>query len=195
MKRNLIALAFAIGLGAAMSAKADNNTFISLGADTAPDVIIQWNGTGFSVLYNQNNGPFDRIEDTYIGVENTSANGILTSINLTGNSSIGIFAFDGDGQSAYTGVSHDSSGYAGPGTSFSGITTDIHGLLNIGTVNFLGTGLLPGQESWFTLEDNINSPTSGGGGLIVSVPDGGSTMMLLGSAVCGLGMLRRRFAK
>jgi hypothetical protein len=179
MKKSAIMLAAVIGMGAAMSASA----FPSLGADTAPDVIINWNGTTATVLFNQNNGPYDSIEDTYIGVNNNSSTA-LNSLTLTGN---GIFGFDGDGQAAYTGNYYDLSGYAGPNTSFTIFNN------NSGIVNFIG-GLAAGQSAWFTLEENINGQSTGsGGGFTVGVPDGGSTMLLLSGVLAGIGALRRRF--
>ena len=85
------------------------------------------------------------------------------------------------------------------------------------TVNLFGTGLdvsdfaeksLSGDPNVYFAVDILSGVTGNTGWvgapnqfLTVNpltptpVPDGGSTMMLLGSAVLGLGMLRRRFGK
>jgi len=166
--------------------------FPSIGNDTlGPDVMITFNGTTLTTAYNvHGQGPYDGIEDTYVGVTNNSSTTLL-GFSLAGSN---IFGFDGDGQSAYTHVSYDASGYAGPGTSFT-ITNN-----NLGFVNFLNGGLAPGQTAWFTLEETLSTSNpitagGGGGGGITTVPDAGSSFALLSSSVFALGMLRRRFGK
>jgi hypothetical protein len=99
-------------------------------------------------------GPFEGDEDSLVGVFNNSA-GTLNSLTLTGS---GIFGFDSDGlcsgtiiapPGTYTppaGCPFGSTGYEGPNTSFSIVDADN------GTVNFLPSGLAPGETAYFSLE-------------------------------------------
>jgi N-acetylmuramoyl-L-alanine amidase len=82
-----------------------------------------------------NIGPYDGAEDTLVGVQNLSGATVF-GISLTGND---IFGFDGDGAGS------GSTGYEGPGTSFSIIDA------NTGTVNF-DNGLDNNGFLWFSLE-------------------------------------------
>jgi hypothetical protein len=127
---------------------------------------------------------YDSSEDTYVGVVNNYA-GTLQSLTLTGSD---IFGFDSDGIQTYGSPVTGTTGYEGPGTSFT-ITNN-----NLGVVNFTGgSGLGSGQQAYFSLEE---APTVSGLGVqsITTVPDGGSTLAMFGATVCALGALRRRFA-
>ena len=119
--------------------------------------------------------PYDGVEDILVGIQNNSSS-TVTSLALS--SSTEIFAFDGDGAGepgtgclATTGNPHPcisggpfgSTGYEGPGTSFSGISNDDKS----GTVNF---SLASGQHAWFSLEGSPSSIVSGGG----IIPGGGT---------------------
>ncbi|MEI6463539.1 MAG: hypothetical protein WCQ89_02370 [Verrucomicrobiota bacterium] len=151
-----------------------------------PNVQITVNANStVTVAFDASEGPYDGIEDSYVKVVNNSGSR-LNSLTLTGAN---IFGFDGDGQAAYTGTSYDSSGYAGPNTSFNIVNA------NSGTVVFAG-GLNGGATAWFTLEENL---TGSSGNLSVTgtnrAPDTGSTWLLLGGAIVCLGAIRRRFSK
>ena len=84
-----------------------------------------------------------------MGFLNNSKDLAVSNISLTGP---GIFGFDGDGLSSYTGVTYAPDGYAGPNTSFT-ITN-----ANNGFVNFTNP-IQPGQGAYFSLE---NAPSAGG---------------------------------
>ena len=205
MKIKYTLLAAVIGMGAAMSASAFSWT--GFGADTlGPQYIITWDGTSFNII----NGPglaqgaYDGVEDTYFGVENLSTSQTLNSVNLT--SALQIFFFDGDGIDTYGAIkvasNPDISGYGGPITYFTGVNGAFDAFGNAtgvgsytsGTANFFG-GIAPGGSTYFSLEENTGLNGGSGSGVTVGgVPDGGSTMLLLGSALAGLGALRRRFA-
>jgi hypothetical protein len=99
--------------------------------------------------------PFDGVEDTLVGVQNNSA-GTLLSLTLSG---AGIFGFDADGLCSGVNSSGGAgfvpppaacpfgpTGYEGPGTSFSIVDA------NNGTVLFAGSGVGPGQSTYFSLE-------------------------------------------
>ena len=181
-----IAMAAALGLTVATSAKA----WTGYGNDTlGPEVFLTYNGTSISVsVASPDQGPYDGVEDTYIGVINNSSK-TLNSINLNGGTQ-SIFGFDGDGIDTYgsPGNAMDTTGYGGPQGYFTGIVG------NTGTINFIG-GVPAGGTTYFSLEEPIASAigSGSGGGLTGGVPDAGSTMALLGSALVGLGALRRRF--
>ncbi|MGH8122272.1 MAG: LPXTG cell wall anchor domain-containing protein [Rudaea sp.] len=102
-----------------------------------------------------NNGPYDSLEDTLVGVVNNSG-GPVSSFALT--STVDIFGFDGDGpctgsgfSPAATGCSTDPSGYGGPGVFFSGI----NGAATSGTVGF-SPSLANGDTTWFALEGALD---------------------------------------
>ena len=65
---------------------------------------------------------------------------------------------------------------------------------NNGTALWYGLGITPGGTDYFSLEE---SPSIGGATfnnvVITPAADGGSSAVLLGGAVLGLGLLRRRF--
>lgn len=134
----------------------------ALGLDTSCARLIDIESSGATVLTDSTQGPYEGVEDNLIGVQNNS--GItINSLPLTGSTTPAIFAFDGDGACANPnptsglpgfgdGCPFDSTGYAGPGTSFSGISAD----KNSGTVNFSG-GLASGKSAWFTLEGPVTA--------------------------------------
>ena len=135
-------------------------------------IVINPDGTA-TVVSDPSVGPYDGADDTLIGVQNNSGSPLRT-LRLTGfGNGGGAFGFDGDGICAGffahtpAGCSFGSTGYEGPGTSFSNISPD----LRTGNVNFsanangCGFGLPPGQSAYFSLESAVNSSS-----LTLSVP-------------------------
>jgi hypothetical protein len=196
-----VALTAVIGMAFATVAQAVfvpiGTAFPVVGHDSEPGYVITWDGTSATVTHTAIAGvpigPYDGSDDTYIAVKNTSPGGALSSMTLSAPIVAGneIFAFDSDGgeSTAYlnTHNTYGPTGYEGPGTSFSGISAD----KTTGTVNFTG-GLGAGEEAYFFLETDIASAV-GNGTFIPTVPDGGSTLMLLGGVLAGLASIRRRF--
>ncbi len=176
MKKILIASAALAALAYAGSASAA--LFPAIGADSQPGTIITYaaNGSVGSVATGQ--GPYDRIEDSYIGVTNNSKKTQFT-LNLTSSQNIGGFDGDGISNSFYgaPGNIFDTSQYGGP---------DIFFTNNLGTsltVNFIG-GLAPGASTYFSLEEKV-APNS------LGVPEPATwAMMLMG--FFGMGALVRR---
>jgi hypothetical protein len=183
-------LAF-LGLGASTASAQFPGvpTYNTLG----PEFIITWNASGsfttaLNPVYNGTDytgiglgskndpGPYDGVEDTYIGVVNNNA-GTLMSLAV---GSPGAYGFDGDGACSAIGcTSPDPNGYGGPGVTFTILDTD-HGI-----VNFAG-GIAPGQTAWFSLEEAVSLNT-----IVVGVPEPSTwAMMLLGFV--GLGFLAHR---
>ncbi|MHB8511957.1 MAG: choice-of-anchor P family protein [Actinomycetota bacterium] len=121
-----------------------------VGADTSCELLIVFNADGSVGTYdNPALGPYDGIEDTLIGVENdTSAP--ISSVNLT--STTDAFGFDGDGLCSYAvpGCPFGTTGYEGPGTSFTNISSNA----TSGTLNFTG-GLAAGSHTYFSLEEHV----------------------------------------
>jgi hypothetical protein len=121
------------------------------GASPTPSIIITFDAKGTVSVVNTGVGPYDSIEDTYIGVVNNSKKAV-PSIRVGAPSSSDIFGFDGDGIQTYGSPappSGGSTGYEGPDNFFSNITDN--GTTMTGTVNFIG-GLAAGQQTYFSLE-------------------------------------------
>ena len=130
-------------------------------------LVFQSDGT-VSVLSDPGSGnPYDGADDTEVGVLN-DAGVAIPNVTLTSGSDI--FGFDGDGicSGAFSGTPagcpFDTTGYAGPGISYSGINA----AKTTGVVNFAesctentaascsaSSGLNAGATAFFSLEENL----------------------------------------
>jgi RHS repeat-associated protein len=132
----------------------------AIGADTSCGVLVELTDTGTQLYTDSTQPPFDNVEDTLIGVVNSSG-ATITSLALSSNTDL--FGFDGDGLCTQfprpSGCPFGPTGYEGPGTSFSNINPGRTG----GFVNF-SPGLVPGQTAYFSLEEALTSATVFGGG-------------------------------
>jgi hypothetical protein len=181
MMRFLIALAGALVFFTGPPVRADafpgfpGQNYPSVGADRHPRVLIDF-GPGNSVNFFQDSsqGPYDGVEDTYIGIRNHSGAPVLNFV-LVGTQAI--FSFDGDGIDTYgqPGNSFDRTGYGGPRVFF----TNINGAQNTGTVNIVN-GLNDGDFTFFSLELQPSSADLG------IVPEPGSLTI---AGVTALGLL------
>ena len=130
-------------------------------------LVFQSDGT-VSVLSDPNSGnPYDGADDTEVGVLNEAGVAIP---NVTLTSGADIFGFDGDGicSGAFSGTPagcpFDTTGYGGPGISYSGINAaKTSGVVNFAescTGNTASTcspsaGLNNGASAFFSLEENV----------------------------------------
>ena len=168
-----------------------------VGLDTGCGILITITGasggatTAFTVIAasSPTQPPYDGIEDTLVGVLNSSS---VTVDTLALSSTTNLFGFDGDGPctvSPNPGNCNalDPSGYGGPNVTFSGINS----AGTAGTVNFTG-GLPAGGARWFGLEESLTpSQILPGTPGTPGVPEPGS-MALLGSGLAGLLLYTRR---
>lgn len=132
----------------------------AVGYDTSCGLLIVVDDNGATVYGDPTQGPFDGVEDTLIGVRNSSSH-TLGHLNLSSNTDL--FGFDNDGlcsvSPAPSGCPFGATGYEGPGTSFSNISSTYNG----GTVDFAG-GIPPGGTAYFSLEESLDSATLVTGG-------------------------------
>jgi hypothetical protein len=196
-------LACGAAAAALIGASAAHAAYPSVGNDTlGPQYIISITGGGASIIHGPGfaQGAFDGIEDTYIGVENTSGR-TVGFLDLTGS---GIFGFDNDGLCRYNSGACSpvdpfnangnafGDGYAG-GNTHGFVDTYFSNIVNSnqGRVNFSG-GLGSGQSAFFSLEEALSGAnvqiTQVGG-----VPEPATwAMMLLGFFGLGATLRRRR---
>jgi RHS repeat-associated protein len=121
-----------------------------VGADSGCALLIDVTPSNIYLYSDPNQPPFDHVEDTLVGVANESYQ-TLGGLALT--SSTNLFGFDGDGLCMYVACNYPHpTGYEGPNTSFSDISSDE----SSGVVNF-PAGLGPnGQTTYFSLEEALS---------------------------------------
>jgi hypothetical protein len=178
-------------LAASISSAALITQCPAVGLDTGCGILITITGasggvtTAFTVVAASapTQPPYDGIEDTLVGVLNTSGV-VVNTIALS--SPVGIFAFDGDGPCTVAPNpgncnTAEPSGYAGPNVTFSGINA----AGTSGTVNFTG-GLAANGSAWFGLEQALTASQ-----ITPGIPEPGS-IALLGSGLTALLLYARR---
>ncbi len=163
-------------------------------------VVITLTDSG-ATLQNLSSQTYDGSDDVEVGLINSSST-TQTSFTLSGSGNGGgLFAFDGDGigngnyLDANTGLPtvgnpSDTTGYAGPGVTYSNITSN----RTSGQVDF---SLAPGASTYFSLESSPDSISQGGGISIgggggggTSIPEPASALLLL-AGLSSLGLIKQ----
>jgi hypothetical protein len=146
-------------------------------------VLIEITDTGTNVFDDPSQGPYDGIEDTLIGVVNSSGKPVSS---LALSSDTDLFGFDSDGLCDVlphpSGCPFGPTGYEGPKTSFSNITPDASG----GVVNFTGD-LAVGESATLTYSVTARTPATGDKimiSLITSDAAGSNCPAASGAAAC-----------
>jgi Domain of unknown function (DUF6531) len=127
----------------------------AVGPDTSCGDLIQLTDSGIAVIADPTQGPYDGADDTLVGVVNNSSEAVGALAIETDTDAFG-FGFDGDGICSGVvtpspgGCPFGSTGYEGPGTSFTGITAD----KTSGTLAFAAP-LAPGASAYFSLEEAL----------------------------------------
>jgi hypothetical protein len=187
----IIAASAALMASSASAASCNNAAACpAIGLDSGPGIILNVGPGGAVTVTVTGQGPYDGVEDTYIGVNNNTGAPLSSITGI--HSTLQAFGFDGDGIGTYAAVGSNttdtSSGkYGGPNAYFTNISLD----LMSGDVNFIKPIGIGGSDI-FSLEENIAA--AGGGGITVGVPEPSTwAMMLLG--FLGLGFLGYRKSK
>ena len=140
---------------AAPTPSAPFNECPAVGYDTSCGMLVNVTGSQIQILQDSSQGAFDGGDDTLIGVVNNSGT-TVNSVSLSANTDA--FGFDGDGLcSGYSPGPTDCygpTGYEGPNTGFSNVSTDARS----GTITFTG-GLAPGDTAYFALEEALDPTT------------------------------------
>ena len=161
-------------------------------------VVITLTDNG-ATLQSLSSQTYDGSDDVEVGLINNSST-TQTSFTLSGTGNGGgLFAFDGDGISNYIdantgaltiGNPNDTSGYGGPGVTFSNFNSN----RTSGEVDF---SLAPGESTYFSLESSPDSISAGGGisiggggGSGTAVPEPASALLLL-AGLSSLGLIKQ----
>jgi hypothetical protein len=127
----------------------------SIGADTSCALLVYANSAGQLGIAGDPTQPPYFTEDTLVGVRNESSQP-LSAIPLASTTGKSLFEFDEDGlctvPNAPVGCPFGSTGYEGPGVSFTAIRADYKG----GTVQF-SPPIPPGGHSYFSLEEALST--------------------------------------
>ena len=156
-------------------------------------VTVTLNGNGFVETGFDGSFGFNLIGDPTISVTPPSGWSLLSTTAGDPNAHPPQYSFDGFGQFNYVLVCDSCNGGSNP--YYGTLTFDVIAAgLNIGSFAELSS-IPPGDTQAYFVADIIGTNGNTGPVGATGVPDGGSTVTLLGSVLLGIGMLRRRFSK
>jgi hypothetical protein len=184
--RTLLGLSLALVLSTSAPALADNFLGVNwptIGADTHPGIVFVIDAMGNVTATDGMQGPYDGVEDTYVGVINNSPNPVSSlTVSSTSSPALQLYGFDGDGIDTFgiTGNATDNTGYGGP----HGFYTNINAALTSGTVNFIGGVAGNGGSDFFSLEELPNAGNISG--IVGGAAPEPTPILLAGMGILGL---------
>jgi hypothetical protein len=186
MKRKLTIASFALALACALSSNAYALSFTDANVLGTVETAIPF-GDADSILYT------NTLLSKALNTQTTTAGQLYSrNGNAAGSASVSTIGDSGTGSTTISGYEYVLAKYDGPnagailfylnGATFT-LPSDSSGMVTPA----------PGGTTWLNTQGNGYNISGWRAFNEVGVPDGGTTVALLGSVLCAVGLLRRRF--